>query len=126
MASQQVPPGGKPRALVVDDEPIVRGVAKLMLEMAGFAVEEAANAAETFARVRAVESPFDVVLLDYTLPDGTGLEILSELRELTPQSRVVLTSGRDESDFPHHGADDYLAKPFTKEQLLAATCAAAR
>jgi len=114
------PPGGKPRVLVVDDEPVVRGVAKLMLEMTGYAVEEAADASQAFALVRSAAVPFAAVLLDYTLPDRTGLEILTELRHLAPESRIVLTSGRSVEDFPEHGADAYLPKPFTKDQLLTA------
>ena len=106
------------RVLVVDDEPTVRTVARLMLERAGYAVEEAGDAAATVARLRA--SPFAVVLLDVTLPDRAGTELVPELRNLAPASRVVLTSGKGEEDFPNHGADGYLPKPFTKEQLLAA------
>lgn len=114
------PPGGKPRVLVVDDESIVRGVAKLMLELAGYAVDEAADSSEAFAHIQSAIAPFAAVLLDYTLPDRTGLEILSDLRHLAPQSRIVLTSGRPAEDFPEHGADAYLPKPFTKDQLLTA------
>jgi CheY-like chemotaxis protein len=115
------PTGVEPtRVLVVDDEPTVRTVARLMLERAGYAVEEAGDAAAAVARVSAVASPFAVVLLDVTLPDRAGTELIPELRTLAPASRIVLTSGRGEEDFPNHGADGYLPKPFTKEQLLAA------
>ena len=73
-----------------------------------------------------VASPFAVVLLDVTLPDRAGTELVPELRTLVPASRVVLTSGKGEEDFPDHGADGYLPKPFTKEQLLAAVRAVMR
>lgn len=111
---------GPARALVVDDEPTVRMVARLMIERAGFAVEEAPDAAGALERVRATAVPFALVLLDVTLPDRAGTELVPELRTHAPGARVVLTSGKGEEDFPNHGADGYLPKPFTKEQLLAA------
>ena len=112
-----------PRVLVVDDEPVIRMIARMMLERGGFAVEDAADAEEAVRRVQSA-APFGVILLDYTLPGRTGAELLPELRRLSPHSRVVLTSGRAEDEIPAHGADGYLAKPFTREQLLAAVGAA--
>ncbi|MBN9118537.1 MAG: response regulator [Planctomycetes bacterium] len=110
----------QPRVLVVDDEPTVRMVARLMLERTGYVVEEAGDAAAAVARVRAAVRSFAVVLLDVTLPDRAGTELLPDLRNHAPGARVVLTSGKPEEEFPDHGADGYLPKPFTKEQLLAA------
>jgi two-component system cell cycle response regulator CtrA len=112
------PPTEPNRVLVVDDEPTVRMVARLMLERAGFVIEEAGDAAAALARLRTTASPFAVVLLDVTLPDRVGTELVPELRNLAP-SRVILSSGKGEEDFPNHGADGYLPKPFTREQLLA-------
>jgi CheY-like chemotaxis protein len=114
-------PGVEPlRVLVVDDESTVRTVARLMLERSGYAVEEAGSAAAALARVRAAVPPFAVVVLDAMLPDRAGAALVSDLRTVAPMARVVLTSGKGEADFPGHGADGYLPKPFTKEQLLAA------
>jgi DNA-binding response OmpR family regulator len=111
-------PGPQPRVLVVDDEPTIRMLAKLMLERGGFAVEEAGDAAAAVAQVRDTEKPFAVVLLDQTLPDRSGTDVLPDLRALAPQTRIVLTSGRAEEDVPDHGADAYLPKPFAREQLV--------
>jgi CheY-like chemotaxis protein len=108
------------RVLVVDDELPVRKVTRLMLERAGHAVEEAGDASAAVDRVRAAFRPFDVVLLDVTLPDRSGTDLVRELRILAPGSRVVLTSGRMEADYPAHGADGYLPKPFSNDQLLRA------
>ncbi|QJW94212.1 response regulator [Frigoriglobus tundricola] len=110
----------RPRVLVVDDEPAVRMVSRLMLEGAGYAVTEVGDAAAAVERVAKTDRPFMVVLLDVTLPDRSGTELLAELRYSTPRSRVVLTSGKPEEDVPDHGADSYLPKPFTRDQLLAA------
>ncbi len=108
------------RVLVVDDEPSIRTVARLMLERAGYAVVEAANAAEAVSQATLAERPFTVVVLDFTLPDRSGTDLLPELRRLVSRARIVLTSGRPEDDFPNHGADGYLAKPFSRDHLVAA------
>jgi CheY-like chemotaxis protein len=115
----------RPRVLVVDDEPTVRTVARLMLEGAGFSVTEVGDAASAVARLRADERPFAVILLDVTLPDRHGPDAIPDLRAVAPQSRVVLTSGKMEEDVPDHGADGYLPKPFSRDQLLKAVRAAA-
>jgi DNA-binding response OmpR family regulator len=106
--------------LIVDDEPTIRAVARLMLERSGYAVEEVGTAAEAVARVRQADRSFAVILLDVTLPDRAGPDILPDLRAAAPWSRIVLTSGRSEQDIPDHGADGYLPKPFSKDQLVAA------
>jgi CheY-like chemotaxis protein len=103
----------------VDDEQVVRAVTRLMLERNHFLVEEAITAADALACVQNSAEPFALIIVDYTLPDRTGLELMPELRQLTPPSRLIFTSGRPETDFPHHPADGYLPKPYTKEQLLA-------
>ncbi len=114
-------PSAEPlRALVVDDEPSVRMVARLMLERAGYETEEVGDAGAALAQVQSAARPFAVVLLDVTLPDRIGTDVIPDLRRLAPDSRVILTSGKAEEDVPDHGADGYLPKPFTKEQLLAA------
>lgn len=108
-----------PRVLIVDDEPSVRMVARLMLERTGHAVEEAGDAAGAVSRIESGPLPA-VVLLDVTLPDRPGTDLVSELRRLAPDVRIVLTSGLPEDAVPNHGADSYLHKPFTKEQLVTA------
>ena len=113
-----VPP--RPRVLVVDDEPAIRTITKLMLEGVGYAVTEVGYAGEALARVALADRPFQVIVLDVTLPDRAGTELIPELRCVSPRSRVILTSGRPEEDVPDHGADGYLPKPFSREQLLTA------
>lgn len=115
----------RPRVLVVDDEPLIRAVARLMLERAGYAVDEAADADEAVRLAAVTERPFAVVVLDVTLPGRSGLDVLADLRACDSRACVVLTSGRGEEDLPGHGADGFLPKPFTRDQLVAAVRAAA-
>jgi DNA-binding response OmpR family regulator len=82
-------------------------------------VVEVGTATEALLRLH-TDRPFAVILLDFTLPDRNGTDMIPELRAIAPSAHVVLTSGRSEDDFPEHGADGYLAKPFNREQLLAA------
>ena len=106
------------RVLVVDDEPSVRMVTRLMLERAGHTAEESGDAAGALSRLES--KPSTVVLLDVTLPDRSGTDLIPELRRLVPDARIILMSGLSEEDLPNHGADGYLPKPFNREQLLTA------
>ena len=112
------------RVLIVDDEPTIRMVARLMLERTGYAVGEAGDAAGALALVRATDRPFAALLLDVTLPDRSGIDVIPDLRASASWSRIILTSGKPEEAVPAHGADGYLPKPFTKDQLIAAVRAA--
>jgi len=116
--SLPVPPGGS--VLVVDDEPVIRKVARLALTGAGFTVAEAGDAAGAVEAVRAAARPFDLVMLDLTLPDGDGTSVIPAVRAHAPQTRVLLVSGGGETDAAALGADGFLAKPFTKSSLLIA------
>ena len=106
--------------LVVDDEPSIRMMARLMLERAGYVAVEAADADEALRRLQESGRPVKVVVLDVSLPDRSGVEVIPDLRTLAPRTRVILTSGHAEEDFPGHGADAYLPKPFRNEELVAA------
>jgi len=105
---------------VVDDEAMIRRIAQLSLTGDGFTVAEEANAAAAINAVQAAEAPFDLVLLDYTMPDGDGPEVIPVIRQHAPRTRILLVSGHGDMDSSNLGADGYLAKPFTKASLLAA------
>ncbi|AMV28417.1 Alkaline phosphatase synthesis transcriptional regulatory protein PhoP [Gemmata sp. SH-PL17] len=115
----------RPLVLVVDDESSICTVARLMLERAGYGVDDAGDAATAMGRALRASQRYSVVLLDVSLPDRSGVEVIPDLRLATRGSPIVLMSGRAEEDVPDHGAEGYLAKPFTREQLLAAVRAAA-
>lgn len=113
---------GSGTVLVVDDEALVRGVARMSLEAAGYAVmcaEDGAEAIDTFQRHL---PDISAVLLDLTMPRMGGEEALRGILELNPDARVLLTSGFMESEAVQRvdsGASvAFLQKPFQPHELL--------
>lgn len=106
--------------LIVDDELQIRRFLRISLEANGYHVHETATGEE--AIVRAAQLRPDVVILDMGLPDMDGLEVLKRLREWT-QTPVIILSVRDNDTDKvaalDSGADDYLTKPFSIEELMA-------
>lgn len=102
------------RILLVEDDPALRGVIRASLTDAGHRVDEAATllSARTLWQVQ----PFDAVLLDLNLPDGSGLTALREARRRGDRTPVLVLSARDRASERiaglDAGADDYLGKPF--------------
>lgn len=78
------------RVLIVDDEPLIRWSLAETLGESGHSVVEAGDAAGAVRSVSAGSAPFDVVLLDYRLPDSNDLGLLSTIRTLTPKSAVIM------------------------------------
>jgi CheY-like chemotaxis protein len=111
------------RLLVVDDDADMRLTLKLALEIAGYAVEVAANGREAVARQK--ESPCDVLITDIFMPDADGFEAIDAFRKQFPRTRIIVVSGgaqftkRDYlPDAELIGADATLQKPFDVEVLL--------
>src|SRR5262249_44765353 len=109
------------RVLLVEDfEPFARSLAQGLRE-AGYAVDTAANGEE--ALTLALATPYDGILLDLMLPKLDGLTVLRRLRERGSSAGILVLTARDQvSDRVTGldlGADDYLAKPFPFEELLA-------
>ncbi len=108
------------RVLVVEDDPAVRRVLAQNLDAHGFRTEVAATGAAGLALDPTFHS--DLILLDLGLPDLSGLEVITALRERTPAPIVVLSVRGGEADKVRAldlGADDYLTKPFGVDELLA-------
>jgi DNA-binding response OmpR family regulator len=114
---------GKERVLVVDDDGAFRALARALLERAGFAVVEAADADEALAAVEG--SPPQAVLLDVRLPGVSGYEVFRELRDRCGEGLPILFISGERTD-PYDrvagllmGADDYLLKPCDPDELVA-------
>src|SRR5260370_25583458 len=82
--------------LIIDDEAAIRESLETLLEFEGFAVEAAETGEEGLAR--AAEHPFELVLLDFTLPGRNGLEILADIRRRNPQLALVLLTAYSTGD----------------------------
>lgn len=112
------------KILIADDHAIVRQGLKLILRESGnsFSVGEARNGEELLQRVG--EAEWDVVILDISLPDQSGLEILKRLKALRPKLPVLILSMHGEEQYAvralRSGASGYLTKESASEQLLQA------
>ncbi len=119
--SGRVPAAMSARVLLVDDDPDIRDVVGAMLEAVGLIVEPATNAEE--ALERAHEKHFDLLVLDWSLPGMTGLDLCRKIRaepSLSTTPVLFLTahsSSKDIVDAFASGADDYVAKPFRAPEL---------
>jgi DNA-binding response OmpR family regulator len=109
------------RILVVDDEREIGEVLSAYLEREGFAVTSAATLGEGLQAYR--ETAPDIMILDITLPDGSGLDILRAANEGTVRTpAIMLTARTDEVDRIvglELGADDYVSKPFSPREVVA-------
>jgi two-component system KDP operon response regulator KdpE len=115
------------RVLVVDDEPQILRAVQMKLRGAGYTVETAETAEE--ALMKAAMRPPDAIILDVLLPDGSGTDVCRELRTWTTAPVLVLSAVGEESEKIQAldaGADDYVTKPFSGDELLARLRAALR
>lgn len=110
----------KGEILVIDDEPQIRKLLKIVLESNDYKVVQASNGTEGI-NLAANHSP-ELVILDLGLPDISGHEVLQELRNWFEKSIVILSVIDSEEDIVKaldNGATDYLTKPFRTGELLA-------
>ena len=100
------------RILIVDDEVKIRVGLVRLLTKRGFPSDQASSVAE--AKAMLAEKPYDAVLLDWQLSDGTGLDVCRIIRQLYPSLHVIMLTARDESSDRMRafdaGVDDYLVK----------------
>jgi two-component system phosphate regulon response regulator PhoB len=110
------------RILVVDDEPDITALVSYHLARGGYRVSTAASGAEALRSAR--EERPDLVILDLMLPGVSGYDVLAEMRsreETRDVGVILLTARREEADRIRGlslGADDYLTKPFSPQELI--------
>lgn len=108
------------KILVADDNADLRKQIVEILDAAGYATEEAANGREAVEKVG--KGDFDVIVLDSIMPIMRGLEVISEIRKVSPKTKVVIMTAfatiENAVDFIKKGAAHYLPKPFKIDELL--------
>jgi two-component system response regulator MprA len=112
---------GAVRVLIVDDDPELRVFLRTELELDGYACAEAATGQQALTLAR--QEHWDLLLLDWSLPDFSGVELCQRLRRTDNTTPVLMLTARDDVkervEALDAGADDYLTKPFSQEELLA-------
>jgi DNA-binding response OmpR family regulator len=110
----------RPRILVVDDDADIRTLLRELLERAGFTVDEAEDGRTALRTL--FTTPPALVILDVTMPDMDGYQTLERIRDLSEVPVLMLTARTQELEKVRGlsaGADDYVAKPFGRQELLA-------
>ncbi len=109
------------RALVIEDDPHLRGQVTQMFVDEGFAVDQAADGENGL--YMATEYPVDIAIIDLGLPGASGIEIIRKARKAGRGFPILILTARDgwqtKVEGLEAGADDYLVKPFHREELLA-------
>jgi signal transduction histidine kinase/CheY-like chemotaxis protein len=112
---------GTGRVLAVDDDAMVRSVARRLLQSFGLTVVEAAGGREAIDCFAADPDAIDAILLDLTMPDVGGAEVVREVRAIRPDVPIVLMSGYHEDEagaaFDGDGLAGFVQKPFTPADL---------
>jgi PAS domain S-box-containing protein len=121
---------GKGKVLVMDDEDMVREVAADMLRYLGCSValaRDGSEAIELYKKARQTNEPFDVVILDLTVPNGMGgKETIQELLKIDPQVKAIVSSGYSNdpimAEYQEHGFCEVLGKPYRMSELSSELC----
>lgn len=110
-------PRGSETILVVEDEDVVRGLARKILEQAGYYVLDARGGEEALRLCRELPGPIHLLLTDVVMPETSGKEIAECMQKLRPLTRVLYMSGYTDDAIVHHGVLDsnveFIQKPFT-------------
>ncbi len=114
-------PSGRETVLVVEDEEVVRALARRILVATGYTVLTASNGAEAVALVERSNEPIDLLLTDVVMPGMNGRELATRLTQLRPHLRVLFMSGYTDDVIAHHGVLDegmhLMSKPFNAALL---------
>jgi two-component system cell cycle sensor histidine kinase/response regulator CckA len=124
------PLAGSQTILVVDDVGVVRKVAFRLLSEAGYRVFEAGSATEALEVLSTARQPVNLVIVDVVMPEVNGVDLVRLILEEWPATRVLFMSAFPAEVLVREGLDrvdvGFLAKPFTRDELLAKVTAALR
>jgi two-component system phosphate regulon response regulator PhoB len=111
------------KILIVDDEDHIRDMLRMSLELHGFSCIEAGNAIVAHGLI--LDEQPDLVLLDWMMPEVSGVELIKRLKKdsATKEVPIIMLTARADEDRKIHGlesgADDYVTKPFSNRELIA-------
>ena len=121
-----IPPVAKksyPRVLIVDDEALIRWTLTEMFGERGYQVTEAEDGRTALAAIANAPEPFDVVLLDFRLPDSADLRLLEKVHGLAPASQIIMMSAHSSPELIQGaealGAYQVIGKPFEVATIAA-------
>jgi DNA-binding NtrC family response regulator len=107
--------------LIIDDEAAIRESLQTLLELEGYEVDMASDGADGLARV--AERPYDLVLLDFAMPERNGIEVLQDIRERDSDLAVIMITAygtvENAVNAMQAGATNFIQKPWDNEKLLA-------
>ena len=110
----------KARILIVDDEANILALMAETLRLVGFATETALRGVDALSRIRG--GGIDLVLLDINMPIMDGFEVLEKIHQIKPGLPIIMLSARQEKtdviEGLRKGADDYVSKPFSVEEVV--------
>jgi two-component system, cell cycle sensor histidine kinase and response regulator CckA len=117
--------GGTETILVVEDEPVLRDMAQVILQECGYRVLEASTGVEALQVWSQQDGPVDLLLTDMVMPDGiSGMELAQRLLSHKPSLKIIFTSGYNvdelDTDFIRKGGATFLQKPYTRFTLAKA------
>jgi DNA-binding response OmpR family regulator len=116
------------KILIIEDDRSIRDVLKMSFESEAFVVDVAADgdSGSFMARV----NKYDVILLDFVMPNKNGLEVCKDIRDNEIQTPIIMLTGKGDVltkiELLNNGADDYITKPFSFEELMARVRAVTR
>jgi len=116
-ASQSVGAEAPPRrALIVDDEPLIRWSISEALHDHGYSVVEAGTGRAAIQELTASSDPYDAIVLDLRLPDSDDLSLLGRIQDLAPRTRIIMMSAHGSADMAQEararGVYEFVNKPF--------------
>jgi PAS domain S-box-containing protein len=119
---ESAPRGGTETILLVEDEEVVRGLARRILEQAGYSVVETGKAAEALHFCEEHAAEVNLLLTDVVMPEMSGQELAAQLKSQCPDLKTLFMSGYTDEAIVHHGVLDscveFIQKPFTPAALV--------
>lgn len=120
---ETAPPRGTETILLVEDEPMVRNMASLLLRQQGYNVLEASDASQAIAVAQKQQGPIHLMVTDVVMPGMGGRELAEKISVSRPEVRVLYYSGHTDETLTLHGVPEGRSVPFLEKPLSEAELA---